>query len=147
MRKKVAKAIADGANSKNGKKAEALAQTALADLRSASDAIRDRVVNRDSKRSEAAKKAARTRKRNAAKRSAVGQEGRREAQERQGAPALACALGPRELLVGDAVRARGRGNAQRQRARVGSAPTRTPAVARQLRRWDLPDDAGSPAHH
>ena len=47
MRKKVAKAIADGANSKNGKKAEALAQSALADLRSASDAIRDRVVNRD----------------------------------------------------------------------------------------------------
>ena len=55
---------------KNGKRAEALAQTALADLRSASDAIRDRVLNRDSKRSEAAKKAARTRKRNAAKRSA-----------------------------------------------------------------------------
>ena len=62
--------IADGASSKNGKRAEALAQSALADLRSASDAIRDRVLNRDSKRSEAAKKAARTRKRNAAKRSA-----------------------------------------------------------------------------
>jgi hypothetical protein len=71
VRKKVAKSIADGASSKNAKKAEALAQTALADLRSASDAIRDRVINhRDSERSEAAKKAARTRKRNAAKRSA-----------------------------------------------------------------------------
>ena len=70
VRKKVAKAVADGAGSNNGKRAEALAQTALADLRSASDAIRDRVLNRDSKRSEAAKKAARTRKRNAAKRSA-----------------------------------------------------------------------------
>ena len=62
VRKKVAKAIADGKSAKNGKRAEALAQSALADLRSASDAIRDRVLNRDSKRSEAAKKAAATRK-------------------------------------------------------------------------------------
>jgi hypothetical protein len=75
VRKKVAKAIADGANSKNGKKAEALAQSAIADLRSASDAIRDRVVNRDTKRSAAAKKAARTRKRNAAKRRAAAKKG------------------------------------------------------------------------
>jgi hypothetical protein len=75
VRKKVAKAMSTGASSKNGKRAEALAQTALADLRSASDAIRDRVVNRDSKRSEAAKKAARTRKRNAAKRSGAAKKG------------------------------------------------------------------------
>ena len=75
VRKKVAKAMADGANGKSAKKAEALAQTALADLRSASDAIRDRVVNRDSNRREAAKKAARTRKRNAAKRSAAAKKG------------------------------------------------------------------------
>jgi hypothetical protein len=74
VRKKVAKAIADGTSSKSGKKAEAVAQTALADLRSAGDAIRDRVINRDSKRSEAAKKAARTRKRNAAKRSATAKK-------------------------------------------------------------------------
>lgn len=74
VRKKVAKALADGANGKNGKKAEAMAQSAIADLRSASDAIRDRVVNRDTKRSEAAKKAARTRKRNAAKRSAAAKK-------------------------------------------------------------------------
>jgi hypothetical protein len=70
VRKKVARTIADGASAKNAKKAEALAQNALADLRSASEAIRDRVLNRDSKRGEAAKKAARTRKRRAAKRSA-----------------------------------------------------------------------------
>jgi hypothetical protein len=72
VRKSVAKALADGSanGAKGRKRAEALAQTAIADLRSASDAIKDRVVNRDSKRSEAAKKAARTRKRNAAKRSA-----------------------------------------------------------------------------
>jgi hypothetical protein len=75
VRKKVAKAVADGANGKNRKKAEALAQAALADLRSAGDAIRDRVVNRESKRSEAAKKAARTRRRNAAKRSAAAKKG------------------------------------------------------------------------
>jgi hypothetical protein len=75
VRKKVAKTIADSANSKNGKKAEALAQSAIADLRSASDAIRDRVVNRDTKRSAAAKKAARTRKRKAAKRSAAAKKG------------------------------------------------------------------------
>ena len=75
VRKKVAKALSPGGNAKGGpKRAEALAQTAMADLRSASDAIRDRVLNRDSKRSEAAKKAARTRKRNAAKRSAAAKK-------------------------------------------------------------------------
>jgi hypothetical protein len=75
VRKKVAKALSKGANGATGRKrAEALAQTAIADLRSASDAIKDRVVNRDSKRSEAAKKAARTRKRNAAKRSAAAKK-------------------------------------------------------------------------
>jgi hypothetical protein len=67
VRKKVAKALA-GAD--GTKRAEALARTAIADLRSATETIKDRVVDRDSKRSEAAKKAARTRKRNAAKRSA-----------------------------------------------------------------------------
>ncbi len=43
VRKKVAKALADGANGTRGRKrAEALARTAIADLRSASDAIKDR---------------------------------------------------------------------------------------------------------
>jgi hypothetical protein len=75
VRKKVAKALAGGANSPKGRKqAEALARTAIADLRSASEAIRDRVVNRDSKRSAAAKKAARTRKRKAARRSAAARK-------------------------------------------------------------------------
>jgi hypothetical protein len=74
VRKKVAKALSDSANGAKGRKrAEALAQTAIADLRSASDAIKG-VISRDSKRSEAAKKAARTRKRNAAKRSAAAQK-------------------------------------------------------------------------
>ena len=70
VRKKVAKAVAGGASSKKSKRAESLAQSALADLCSAGDAIRDRVLSRDSKRSQAAKKAARTRERNAAKRRA-----------------------------------------------------------------------------
>ncbi|HEX5927671.1 MAG TPA: hypothetical protein VFY45_27900 [Baekduia sp.] len=68
VRKKVAKALSGGNGATGRRKAEALARTAIADLRSASEAIKDRVVNRDSKRSEAAKKAARTRKRKAAKR-------------------------------------------------------------------------------
>jgi hypothetical protein len=76
VRKKVAKALGDGANSAKGRKqAEALARTAIADLRAASEAIKDRVVNRDTKRSEAARKAARTRKRKAAKRSAAARKG------------------------------------------------------------------------
>jgi hypothetical protein len=82
VRKKVAKSIADGASSKNAKKAQAVAQSAIADLRSASDAIHHRVLKRDSKRSQAAKKAARTRKRTAAKRSASA---KKAATKRKGA--------------------------------------------------------------
>jgi hypothetical protein len=76
VRKKVAKAISGRSDSAKGRKrAEALARTAIADLRSASDAIKYRVVQRDTKRSEAAKKAARTRKRKAAQRSAAARKG------------------------------------------------------------------------
>jgi hypothetical protein len=76
VRKKVAKALSGRRSSSSGRtKAEALAQTAIADLRSASEAIKERVIHRDSKRSEAAKKAARTRKRNEARRSAAAKRG------------------------------------------------------------------------
>jgi hypothetical protein len=76
VRKKVAKAISGRSDSAKGRKrAAALARTAIADLRSASDAIKYRVVQRDTKRSEAAKKAARTRKRKAAQRSAAARKG------------------------------------------------------------------------
>jgi hypothetical protein len=76
VRKRVAKAITSGRSDRKGRKrAQALAQTAIADLRSASEAIRDRVVGRDSKRREAARKAARTRKRKAAKRSSAARKG------------------------------------------------------------------------
>jgi hypothetical protein len=68
VRKRVAKAIASRRGSAKGrKKAEALARGAITDLRSAADAIKDGVIHRDAKRSQAAKKAARTRKRNAEK--------------------------------------------------------------------------------
>jgi hypothetical protein len=84
VRKRVARTLSKRASGKSPKKAEALAQTALADLRSASDAIRD-LVSRDSKRSAAAKKAARTRKRNAAKRSAAAKKGAAKRKARAGA--------------------------------------------------------------
>jgi hypothetical protein len=66
VRERVANALASrsGNRAKGRKKAEALARGAITDLRSAADAI----IHRDAKkRSEAAKKAARTRKRNAEK--------------------------------------------------------------------------------
>jgi hypothetical protein len=77
VRKRVAKAIASRRGGAKGrKKAEALARGAITDLRSAADAI----IHRDAKkRSEAGKKAARTRKRNAekARRSTAARKGAR----------------------------------------------------------------------
>ena len=82
VRKRVAKAIASrgGSSGKGRKKAKGLARGAITDLRSAADAIKDGVIHRDtkrSKRSKAAKKAARTRKRNAERRSAAARKGAR----------------------------------------------------------------------
>ena len=54
-----------------------IASGAVTELRSAVDSIKGRVMTRDAKRSEAAKKAARTRKRNAEKRSAAARKGAR----------------------------------------------------------------------
>jgi hypothetical protein len=81
VRKRVAKAIASRRGGPKGrKKAEALARGAITDLRSAADAIKGGVIHRDAKRSEAAKKAARTRKRNAEKsrRAAAARKGARK---------------------------------------------------------------------
>jgi hypothetical protein len=66
LRKSVARAVADA--ERGGKKSAAVARDVLVDLDKASDAIRDRVTNRDA-RQRGAKKAAATRKRNAVKRS------------------------------------------------------------------------------
>jgi hypothetical protein len=78
VRKRVAKAIASrgGKSAKGRRKAESVARGAITDLRSAADAI----IHRDAKkRSQAAKKAARTRKRNAetARRSTAARKGAR----------------------------------------------------------------------
>ena len=61
VRKRVANALAKRGG-KGRKKTDSLARTAINDLRSAADAIKSGVGGRDSKRSKAARKAARTRK-------------------------------------------------------------------------------------
>jgi len=66
LRKSAARAVADA--ERGGKEAGAVAREVLADLDKAGDAIRTRITNRDGRR-RGAKKAAATRKRNAAKRS------------------------------------------------------------------------------
>jgi hypothetical protein len=66
LRKSAARAVADAEG--GGKKSAAVAREVLADLDEASDTIRDRVTNRDA-RKRGARKAATTRKRQAAKRS------------------------------------------------------------------------------
>jgi len=74
IRGRVEKAIA----SRTGKRRKkGIAGAAVTELRSAVDTVKGRVTGRDAKRSEAAKKAARTRKRNAEKRSAVARKGAR----------------------------------------------------------------------
>jgi hypothetical protein len=65
-----------GSRSGRGRK-KGIAGSAVSELQSAVDTIKGRVTRRDAKRSEAAKKAARTRKRNAEKRSAAARKGAR----------------------------------------------------------------------
>jgi hypothetical protein len=78
LRKSVAQAISDaqrGGKRKRGGKAEALARDILKDLGKARDTIRTNVLDGGvSPRSAAGKKAAATRKRNAAKRSAAARK-------------------------------------------------------------------------
>ena len=66
LRKSAARAVADA--ERGGKEAGAVAREVLADLDKAGDAIRTRITNREGQR-RGAKKAAATRTRNAAKRS------------------------------------------------------------------------------
>ena len=70
LRKKVAKPLSalDGNGRKSGAAGEKLARQTVDDLTAAADAIRKRVLKRDHTRSQAARKAAQTRKRNTAKR-------------------------------------------------------------------------------
>ena len=74
VRKKVAKRVSKAAPSK-GSKEPAVAHRIADDLSNAADSIRDRVGGGSRKRSKAAKKAARTRKANAAKRRSSARKG------------------------------------------------------------------------
>jgi hypothetical protein len=77
LRKSLAKPLAklDGNSKRAGVKGEKLARRAVDDLTTAVDDIEKRVLRKDRKRSEAARKAARTRKRNAEKRRASSKKG------------------------------------------------------------------------
>jgi len=74
VRKKVAKQVSDALPTKGSKK-PAAAQKVADELSSVVDSIRDRAGGGKRKRSEAAKKAAKTRKANAAKRSKSAKKG------------------------------------------------------------------------
>jgi hypothetical protein len=75
LRKKVAKALADSADSVTGGKTPKALRRSTGRLRSAASLLERRAEK--SGRSDAAQKAARTRKRNAAKRSAAAKKGAR----------------------------------------------------------------------
>jgi hypothetical protein len=73
LRRRVAATIAGGRGGR--RKGEKTAREVLKQLEAASQTIRDEVLGRSTKRSEAGKKAAATRKRNEAKRSAAAKKG------------------------------------------------------------------------
>jgi hypothetical protein len=77
LRKKVAKSLAalDGNGRREGAEGEKLARDTADHLTAAADEIRKRVLTRDRTRSKGARKAAQTRKRNAAKRSSSARRG------------------------------------------------------------------------
>ena len=74
LRKRVAKSLSDAAGRANRSSPKGVKKVA-ADLRSLADEIEDRVTGGPAKRKAAAKKAANTRKRQAAKRSAAAKKG------------------------------------------------------------------------
>jgi hypothetical protein len=80
LRRRVAAAVA-GTRGGNSRKAERVARDVLRQLEGATETIRDEVLGRSAKRSQAAKKAAKTRKRNADKRSTAAKKaaGKRKA--------------------------------------------------------------------
>jgi hypothetical protein len=77
VRKKWAKPIAklDGNSQRAGAKGEKLARKAVDELTAAADDIEKRVLRTNKKRSEAARKGAQTRKRNASKRKSTARKG------------------------------------------------------------------------
>jgi hypothetical protein len=77
LRKKVASSVADAIGSGPSKKPPAAVKRAAADLRNLAAEIEDRATGQRGKRQTAAKKAAATRKRNAAKRSQTAKKAAR----------------------------------------------------------------------
>jgi hypothetical protein len=79
LRKRVARTLADleGGGRKAGSRGEKLARRTADDLTAAAEDIRKRLLGGESSRSTAARKAAATRKRNAAKRSVAAKKGAR----------------------------------------------------------------------
>lgn len=77
LRKKVARTVADvtGNGKRTSGRGEKVARQVLADLNKAADEVRGRLPGGATARSEAGRKAALTRKRNAAKRSASARKG------------------------------------------------------------------------
>jgi hypothetical protein len=76
LRKRVARTVAEAAGKADGSVPKVV-RDVLGDLRSAAAELEDRVSGQAGKRSDAAKKAAQTRKRNAAKRSNAAKKGAR----------------------------------------------------------------------
>lgn len=78
LRKKVARQVADASSGARGRtKPQKAVRRVLDDLKSLTAEIEDRITGGPGKRSTTAKKAAATRKRNAAKRSAAAKKGAR----------------------------------------------------------------------
>ena len=78
LRKKVAASLSDAAKrGSRGAKPPKAVRNAARDLRSLASTLEDRATGKKAKRSDAAKKAAATRKRQAAKRSAAAKKGAR----------------------------------------------------------------------
>ena len=77
LRKRAARVLSDAATAGRGASttSQATAKKLITDLRSMADELEDRVTGKQSKRQEAAKKAARTRARKAQARSAAAKKG------------------------------------------------------------------------
>jgi hypothetical protein len=93
LRRKVAKSVAalEGNSRRAGAAGEKLARQTVDDLIAAAESIRTRVLRRDRTRSQAARKAGQTRKRNATKRSAAAEKAARTRAKARRTPAKATA--------------------------------------------------------
>ena len=136
LRKKVAKPLSalDGNGRSSGAAGEKLARQTVDDLTAVADAIRKRVLKRDHTRSQAARKAAQTRKRNTAKRVSSGGEvqarGHGPRRGRRSGPSLAAS----PLRAEPASRARRPGRTRHPRSVVAAAGVAGDALCSSRRR-------------